>query len=320
MANGNTAALALALAICPGAIQAQSYPAKPLHLIVSFPAGAQSDSVARTVAQALSLTLGQPVIVENKPGADGAIGAEAVIKSPPDGYTFLVGTNTAMLGVPTLRKNPPYDPLKSFAGVSLLGRFTLFLYTHPSVPATTFAELVAYARANPGKLNYAAGTATGTVSTAQIVRLAGIDLVQVPYKGDPPAILDLVAGRVQVLFSPSTAPLGHVKQGRLRVLATLGQRRSALAPESPTMAEVGMPSVSAVGWAGLFAPVQVPRELLERLSVEVNGVLKRPDVREQLDRLGFEGQGSTPAELMAYLKEQLAVWRAIVRESGLAQD
>lgn len=320
MTSRLSVALATSLAICSGAVAADSYPSKPLHLIVAFPPGNASDGVARIVAQPLSQALGQPVLVENKPGADGAIAAEAVIKALPDGYTLFVATNTPVLGVPTLRKSPPYDPVKSFAGVSLLGRFSMFLYLHPSVPATTLAELIEYARANPGKLNYAASTATGTVSTAQLMTVAGIKLMQVPYKGEASAILDLVAGRVQVLASPTTAPLAHVKEGRLRVLATLLGQRSPLAPEVPTIAEAGMPSVSVVGWAGLFAPARVPREVAERLSREVNGILRRSDVREQLDRLGFEGQGSTPEELMAYLSDQLEVWRRIVRESGLAQE
>jgi tripartite-type tricarboxylate transporter receptor subunit TctC len=263
--------------------------------------------------------LGQPVIVDNKPGADGAIGATGVLKSPPDGYTLLLGTASVILGVPALHKNPPYHPLTDFTPVTSLGRNTFFLFVHPSVPAKTLGELIAYARANPNKLSYGSGGTFQILLTAQLAKVADIKMVHVPYKGDPPAILDLLAGRIQVLFSVVTTTLAYAKEGRLRVLATLV--RSSLAPDVPTMEEAGTPMSSIPPtWWGIFGPAKMPREIVARLSKELNQILRHPDVRAQLERQGLESQGSSPEEFATHLREQLDVWTRGVRESGLVQD
>ena len=307
----------LALAATPAAAQ---YPNKPLRLIVPFPAAGAADLAARVLAQPLSQALGQPIIVENKPGADGAIAADAVIKAAPDGYTLFFGTNTALCAVPALRKNPPYNPLTDFTPVSLVGKFGFFLFVHPSVPAQSVAELLAYARANPGKLNYATGNSTSILATAQLKLLEHLDMVEIPYKGDAPATSDLVAGRVQLMFATPGTAVPFVKDGKLRALATLLPSRSSLLPDVPTMVEAGLPQISIVPWGGLFGPAKMPKEVVDRLASAMAGVLAQPEVREQLDRYAFEGRSSTPEELAVLLKEQLDAWRRTVREVGIAQD
>ena len=287
---------------------------------MQFPAGGIADAVARIVAQPLSQALGQPVIVENRPGADGAIAGEAVMKAAPDGYTLLLATNSTLSAVPTLRKNPPYDPVTDFAPISMVGRFSFFVFTRADLPAKTLADLVTYARANPGKLNYGTGNTTSILATAQFKSLAGIDMLQVPYKGDAPAATDLLGGRIDLAIASTVPGLALAKEGKIRALATLLARRSSHLPDVPTMAEAGFPKYSVSSWAGIFGPAKLPRPIVERLTREINAILQRPEVKEQLDRQAFEGEGSTPEELGAFVKEQLEVWRRAVREAGIPQE
>ena len=299
---------------------AAQYPAKPIRLLIPFPAGATADSVARIVAQPLSQVLGQPVLVDNKPGADGAIAAELTARSVPDGYTLFSAGNTPMLGVPTLRKNPPYDPVADFAPITSIVKFAFFLVVHPSVPAKTLRELIDHARANPGKLNYASGSVNGVLAAAQLMSIGKLEMVHVPYKGEVLAIPDLLNARVHMMFGTGgiTAPL--VKEGKLRALATLLPVRSPMLPDVPTIAEAGMPQLSVVIWAGLFGPAKMPKEIVDRLSREVNAILQRPAVREQFEKLGVEASGSTPEELAAFLKQQLVDWGRAAREAGLKPE
>ena len=296
------------------------YPNKPIRLIVPFPPSGAADLAARVVAMPLSQELGQPIIIDNRAGADGAIAGEALIKAAPDGYTLLFGTNTGMLAAPTLRKNPPYDPLTEFAPISLIGRFGFFLFVHSSVPATNVQELLAYVRANPGKLNYGTGNSTSIIATAQLVRQEKLDIVHVPYKGDAAVTVDLVAGRLQMVFATPGTALPHAKEGRLRVLATLLPARSALIPDAPTMPEAGLSGLTVIPWAGLFGPAKLPREIVDRLARAMQAVLARADVKEQLGRYAFEPQSSSPEELGAYLKEQYEVWRKTVQDVGIVRD
>jgi tripartite-type tricarboxylate transporter receptor subunit TctC len=307
----------LALSAAPVAAQ---YPNKPVRLIVPFPPAGAADLAARVVAQPLSQALGQPVVVENRPGADGAIAADVVIKAAPDGYTLFFGTNTALCAVPALRKDPPYNPLADFTPVSLVGKFGFFLFVHPSVPAQSVAELLAYARANPGKLNYATGNSTSLLATAQLKLLEHLDMVEIPYKGDAPATSDLVAGRVQLMFATPGTAVPFVKEGKLRALATLLPNRSSLLPDVPTIVEAGLPQISIMPWAGLFGPAKMPKDVVDRLAADMAIVLARAEVREQLDRYAFDGRSSTPEELATLLKDQLDAWRRTVREVGIAQD
>ena len=285
-----------------------------------FPAGAAADTVARIIAQPLSQVLGQPVLVDNRPGADGAIAAELAAKSAPDGYTLLFAGNTQMLGVPILRKNPPYDPVADFTPITSVVRFGFFLVVHPSVPARTLSELIDHARANPGKLNYASGNIIGILAAAQLMSFGKLDMAHVPYKGEPLAVPDLLTGRVHLMFGTGTILAPLVKDGKLRALATVLPARSVLLPDVPTVSEAGMPQMSVATWGGLFGPAKMPKGIVERISREVNAILIRPAVREQLEKLGVEPSGSTPGEFAAFLKEQLADWGRSAREAGMKPE
>jgi len=308
------------LCLVTAVASAQQYPNKPIRLIVPFPPGGAAELGARIFAQPLGQALGQPVIIETKPGADGAIAADATMKAAPDGYTLFYATNTAFSWVPAVRKNPPYDPLGDFTPVSLVGIFGFFVFSHPSVPANTMAELLAHIRANPGKLNYASGNSTAMLSTAQLVQREKLDVVHIPYKGDGPLSIDLLGGRVQFAIATPGAAAPQVKEGKLRVLATLLPSRSALLPQAPTMAESGLAGLSITPWGGIFGPKGMPRDITDRLSRELIALLKRPEVREAFGLLAFEPRGSTPEELAAFTKEQLEVWRRVVGEVGIKPE
>ena len=311
--------VALALVVASQLASAQPYPNKPIRFIVGFPPGAAADSVSRIRAAQLSAALGQPVIVENKPGAESVIAADTVAKAPPDGYTLLFGSSSNMVAAPALRREPPYDPTNDFSAISLIGHGTFLLFSHPSVPATNLRELIDYARANPDKLNYATGNPISIIATAQFMKATDTRMVQVPYKGEAPAIPDLIAGRVQVEFIATVAvALPHVNTGRLRVLAAMTDQRSPLAPDVPTLAELGVPEVTVRLWAGIFGPAKMPASVVQRLSSEMNALLKRPEVREQLVRQGYDPRGSSSEELGAYVRSQYALWKQAVREAGVA--
>ena len=311
--------VALALVVASQVASAQPYPNKPIRFIVGFPPGAAADNVSRILAAQLSPALGQPVIVENKPGAESVIAADTVAKAPPDGYTLLFGSSSNMVAAPALRREPPYDPTNDFSAISLIGHGTFLLFSHPSVPATNLRELIDYARANPDKLNYATGNPISIIATAQFMKATDTRMVQVPYKGEAPAIPDLVAGRVQVEFIATVAvALPHVNTGRLRVLAAMTDQRSPLAPDVPTLAELGVPEVTVRLWAGIFGPAKMPASVVQRLSSEMNAILKRPEVREQLVRQGYDPRGSSSEELGAYVRSQYVLWKQAVREAGVA--
>ena len=311
------AALWLALA-APAWAQ---YPAKPVRLIVPFPAGGAADNVTRIVARGLSDGLGQPIVVENKPGGDGVIAANALLQSSPDGYTLLMGTATGMNAVPAMRKNPPYDPLADFTAISRIGNFVHLLVVHPDVPAQTLPELIAYARANPGKLNYATTNFTAQAGTLQLMKSTGINMVHVPYKGSAQSIPDLMTGRVHVSFDSSPAIyMPQVKAGKLRILATMMEHRSPLAPDAPTLAEAGIQPVATQPWGGLFGPARLPAPIGERIAREVAEVLKQPEARKRLDEQGFEPEASTPEQFAAFVKAQLETWRRVATEGGMSLD
>lgn len=296
------------------------YPSRPVRFIVPFPAGGTADVVGRIIAIPLTQALGQPVIIDNRPGADGVIAAEITMKAQPDGYTIFMGTNSPMSAVPSFRKKPPYDPTTHFTPITSLGRPVFFLYVHPSVPARSVDELVQYARANPGKVAYGTGNTTAIVATAQLKLLAGLDITHVPYKGDAPTTADLIGGRLQMAFMATVPGYQQAREGKLRILATLLTQRSALAPDAPTMAEVGFPGVSVFPWIAVFGPAHMPANLVQRLAREFNAIIGRADISEQLNKLGFVPVGSSPAELGELVKTQLDAWRRAVREAGIPQD
>ena len=312
-------ALALALCLASAAAGAQPYPIRPVHLIVPFPAGGTADQVARVIAEPLAASLGQPVVVENRPGADGAVAGDAVRKSAADGYTLLFGTNTPLNAAPTLRKQPPYDPVADFTPIALLGAFGTFLVVGNDVPARSAPELVAYARANPGKINYATGNTQSVLASAQLQRTQGLDLVHVPYKGDVQAIPDLVSGRVQMMFATGVV-VPQVRDGRLRALAVMMPARSPLLPDVPTLAEAGLATITIGGWAGLFGPAGLPGDVVDKLNRAVVAALAKSDVRAALDPLAFAAHSSTSKEAAVHLADQLAAWRRTIEEVGIARD
>jgi tripartite-type tricarboxylate transporter receptor subunit TctC len=308
--------LAAALS-APGLAQ---YPSKPIRVVVPFPGGSATDTVTRVLAQSVSQSIGQPLIVENKAGADGAIAAAEVAKAAPDGYTLLMATNSPMSAVPAMKKSPPYDPVADFTPVTDVGRYTFFIVVHPSVPVKTLDELIAHARANPGRLNYATGNTTGIVSSAYFATLAKIDIVHVPYKGEPQALTDLVAGRVQMMFCSSGTSVPQIREGKLRPIVTTLPKRSHLLPDVPTIAEAGMPQFSITSWAGLFGPARMPREVVERLNKEFAAAMARADVQAAMEKQAFSLSPSSPERLAGFVKEQMESYRRILSAAGVEPE
>jgi tripartite-type tricarboxylate transporter receptor subunit TctC len=233
---------------------------------------------------------------------------------------MLLATNSPMSAVPAMKKVPPYDPVADFTPITDVGRYTFFIVTHPDVPAKTLGELIAYARAHPGKLNYATGNTTGIVSTALFNSLAGVQMVHVPYKGEPQAITDMLAGRVQFMFASSGTTLAQIREGRLRALVTTLPRRSPSLPDVPTIAEAGMPQFSVTSWAGLFAPARIPAEVLQRLNREFVAAMGRPEVQSALEKQAFSLNPSTPEQLGQLVKEQLDSYRRILAAAGVPPE
>src|SRR2546421_6278060 len=298
---------------------AQDYPAKPLRFIVPFPPGGGNDTVARAIAQQMSPALGQPVVVDNRPGAGGSVGAEAAAKAPPDGYTlFLAGVGSHAVN-PNLHARLPYDAVKDFAPITLVASAPSVLVVNPAVPARSIAEFTAYARANPGKLNYASN---GNGSAAQLAAamyesMANVRMVHVPYKGIAPALTDLLSGEVQLMFGTVVALVPHIQAGKLRALAVTSRKRSALLPNVPTLAESGLPEYEAGSWYGILAPAGTPREIVGRLHAAIVKALKQPEVAKRLATEGAEVIGSTPAQFGAHIKAELARVGNVVRAAGI---
>jgi tripartite-type tricarboxylate transporter receptor subunit TctC len=293
------------------------YPTKPITIVVPFPPGSTTDLVARILASEMSL--GQPVVVQNRPGGNTAIAGAAVAAAAPDGYTLLMaGGGTVSL--PAMTKSLPYDTLGDLTPISIVGRFPVFLYVNSEVPVKSVPELLEYARANPGKLNLATGNASGIVASEQMLALGGhVNMVQVPYKGEPAAVLDLVANRVQVMFSTPSSADDFAKRGKLRALATTLPQRAPSAPELPSMNEY-FPTFAVTAWAGLMGPKGMPKEIVDQLAREVVAVLNRPQTREKLDRLQHVGTGSTPEEFSTFFRQQVELYSRVLREAGVQPE
>jgi tripartite-type tricarboxylate transporter receptor subunit TctC len=309
----------LAGVLLAGAAAAQ-FPGKPIRLVVPFPAGGGADLSARSVAAPLAQALGQQVLIDNKPGADGQIAALEVKRAAPDGYTIFWGSASSLSAVPAMRKVPPYDAIADFTPLASLGNFIFLLTVHPSVPAATAGELVAHLRANPGKLNYGSANVTSIVAMASLLVHTGSDMVHVPYKGEAQAIPDFLAGRVQTMFSTLGPTVVQAKEGKLRPLAVLLPQRSSLAPEVPTMAEAGYPLVSIAPWAGFVGPAGMPVEIAQRFTRELNAALARPEVRDQHDKIGVSLRLMSQEAFAAFLREQLVTWRNAIRAAKLPQE
>lgn len=318
MANLVRAIAAMAVLALSSVTQAQQYPSRPVRVILGFPAGGPTDAAGRIIAQALSQSLGQTVIMDNRPGADGAIGPELVAKATPDGHTLLMASGSNIAGVPAMRKNMPYDPVADFVPIVFAGWSSLLLVVNPAVPAKTLAELITHARANPGKLIVAAANPPTIFTMAQVKTAGKVEMLNVPYKGDAAALPDLLSGRVHILTGGTNLLLPHVKEGRLRALAALTRTRTRPAPEVPTIVEAGIPNFSIYGWFAYFAPAKTPEAVVIRLEREINAVLKRTETQDQFDKIGLEtGGGPSRQELPAFVKEQMRSWAAAARDAGI---
>jgi tripartite-type tricarboxylate transporter receptor subunit TctC len=314
-------ALVLALAsLTASAAWAQNYPTKPIKMLVPFAAGSGTDAVARITAQHLSQALGQQVVVDNKPGANGAIAAQEAARAAPDGYTLFMTTNTTHSANPSLMKKIPYDPVKDFAPVSRMGNLPFMLVVNNNLPVKSVKDLIAWAKANPGKLTYGSGNSTGIVSGATFTRMAGIEAVHVPYKSTPPALTDLVGGQISMMFVDFGAGIAHVSGGKIRALAVTTAKRSALVPDLPSMAEAGLPGFDITSWNGVFAPAKTPPEIIKRLNAELVKIVAKPEVKEQFAKIGFDSFTSTPEELAAFVQSELVKWGKMIKDAGIEPE
>jgi tripartite-type tricarboxylate transporter receptor subunit TctC len=302
-------------------VHAQAFPSKPLRLVVPFPPGAGTDMFARVLAHKLSESLGQPVVVDNRPGGGAIIGTDIVAKSAPDGYTLLLSTTSHAIN-PSVYSKLPYDTLRDFATVTQVATVPIVLVVHPSLPVKTPQELVAFARSRPGELNVgSSGSGTVFHLAAELLKsTAGIDMVHVPFKGGSPALAALLANQVNVLFETSLTVGPQAKAGKLRPLALGGWKRSSAMPELPTMAESGFPGFSAENWYGVYVPAGTPREIVKRLSREIVNALGQPDVRERFASQGAELIGNTPEQHEEFLRAEMAKWARIARLADAHAD
>jgi tripartite-type tricarboxylate transporter receptor subunit TctC len=298
------------------------YPNRPVKLVVTFAPGGPADVVARLITVDLGRALGQPVIVENKPGAGGNLGSDVVAKAPKDGYTLLLGSVASHAINSTLYPKLSFDPIKDFEPISLVAFLTPVLTVHPNLPFRSVADLVDYARANPGKLNYASGGVgtTSFLAAEWLKALAKIDIVHVPFRGGGPAMIEQLAGRVDMQFDLLTTALPHIKSGRLRPLAVASPKHSALAPELPTFTEIGYPTLAYTSWFALYAPAGTPKAIVQKLNREVVKIMSTPEMKERLLTNGTEATSSSPEELNRFMQTEITKWAKVVRDSGATAE
>jgi len=318
---GMTIAAFAGMTLFAGMTFAQSYPSKPIRIVVPYPPGGFNDTLGRTLAAKFTESWGQPAIVENKPGANTLIGSDFVAKSAPDGYTLLIVAFPFAV-TPSLIKNMPYDTVKDFAPVILAAQSPNILVVNPELPVKSVGDLIALARAKPDGLSYAS-TGNGSsnhISMELFKSLAGVKLVHIPYKGSAPAVTDLLGGQIQVMFDNAPNVMPQVKAGRLRALAQSGLTRSSIAPDLPTLVEAGVPGYEVTVWFGLVAPAGTPREVIVKLNTEVLKILAMPDVRERFLAQGVEPMGSTPGEFGEHIRAQMAKWGKVVKDAGVQAE
>jgi tripartite-type tricarboxylate transporter receptor subunit TctC len=303
------------------AAYAQNYPSRPLRLVVPAPPGGGTDILGRIVGQKLTDILRQQIIIDNRSGASGMIGSEIVARADPDGHTLLISFTTHVTN-PSLYPKMPYDTVRDFAPVAMVGVIPSVLVVHPSVPSPSVRDFIAYAKERPGKLNYgSAGSGSATHLSAVLFNvMTGTRMVHVPYKGAAPALTDLLAGQLSLMFGNMASALPHVRGGKLRALAVTSARRSAAAPELPTMAESGLPGYEATAWFALFAPARTPATIVGKLNAEVNALLNLPDVKERMLGLGADAIPMTPHELGAYVVAEIVKWGKLIKASGAKAD
>jgi tripartite-type tricarboxylate transporter receptor subunit TctC len=322
------ATLAAALAVTEGALTATPSPAqtpypapgKNITLVLPFAAGSGTDSTTRLISKELATALGANIVIDNKPGANGSIAASYVARSEPDGYTLFVTTNTSHSANPYLLKTMTYDPIKDFTPIARTGDLPFMLVINPEIPANSVSELVALAKKDPGKYSYASGSSSAIVSGATFATLAGIDLLHVPYKSSPPALTDVIAGRVSMMFVDVPTGLPHVNGKVLKALAVTTMKRSALLPDLPTMDEAGVKGFDITSWQGYLGPANMPKDIVTKLNAEIRKVVERPDIRKQLADRGMEAFSGTPESFDAFLKEQLVVWEKLIRQAKIEKQ
>lgn len=314
------ALILLGLTAAAAPASAQTYPSRPITIVVPFQAGSGTDTVARVLAEHMGKEIGQPMVVENKAGANGSIAATYVARAAPDGYTIFLSTNTPHASAPTLMKSVSYDPIKDFAPITRVGNYTFVLAVHAGVPVNSVKELITLAKAEPGKHSFASGNSTGIVSGERFKTLTKTDIFHVPYKSSPGALNDLLGGRVTMMFIDLAPSLSHFEAKSLKALATSRGDRSPLMPQVPTFKEAGVDDMVIESWAALYAPANTPPEVVARLNAEARKVLSRADVKEVLAKGGFDTLTSTPAELAEYTKAQLTVWSQMIKDAGIARS
>ena len=307
------------IAHAPAHAQMESWPDRPMRLIVPFPPGGSTDTVARVIAEKLRDRLGQPVVVDNRGGAGGTIGSDIAAKAQPDGYTMLIGTSSTHAIAPGVFTALPYQPTRDFAPVTLIGAATVMLVTIPSVPANSVAELIALAKAKPQLLTFAS---SGNGGVSHLIgeyfkSRAGIEMLHVPYKGDTPMIADLLSGQVSLAFGTAVAFLPHVQKGALKALAVTSAKPSPVAPGLPTVAGSGLPDFEALQWFGILMPVGTPKPIVDRMNREIVAVLQTPEIKQRFEAMGIEVAGSTPESFSSFMADEAAKWQKIAKDAGV---
>ncbi|HEY7243720.1 MAG TPA: tripartite tricarboxylate transporter substrate binding protein [Xanthobacteraceae bacterium] len=312
--------VAAAAALFGGSLYADDYPSRPITIVNVFGAGSASDTLCRIIADKLGPVLGQPILVEDRPGADGALAAQYVHHQPADGYTLLMGTNSPLSADPFIHKNLNYDPIKDFVPITRVGSFTLMLVVNSKLPIHSIKELVEYSKVHPGQLSFASGNTAGIVGGYTLAKWAEISMLHVPYKTTGPALEDIIAGRVSMMFADFTTAMPHVQAGTVRPLAISRNRRSSLYPDLPTMDEAGIKGFNLDAWAGLVAPAGTPPATVTKLNGALRTVIDSPEAQARFKNVGFEGFSSTPGELGDYIKVQLGKWEQMVKDAGIKAE
>ena len=308
------------LAACAAPARADDYPNRPVTIIIPFTAGSITDTAARIVAERLEKALGQPFIIDNRPGAGGLLAARAVARATPDGYTLLITTNSTHSAAPGLFKNVPYDPINDFTPVARIGSFPSVMAISPSMPVTSMKEFVAYAKANPGKVSYAYGNSTGQITGEAMARRLGLDMARVAYRSNPEALTALIGGQVSIMALDFSNALPQLATKSVRPLAVLTKARSATMPDVPTLDETIMPDYDLLAWAGVFGPAAMPPEVTRKLSAALDSSLNDPDVKARFDKFGIEVFYTGPAAFADYVKTELVKWTALIKEAGIQPE
>ena len=310
----------LMLAMVATAAAQAPYPNRNITLVLPFAAGSGTDTTTRLIGKELGVALGVSMVIDNKAGANGMIAATYVARAAPDGYTLFVTTNTTHSANPFLLKTLTYDPVKDFTPIARTGDLPFMLVVNPDLPAKSVAELVAYGKANPGKLTYASGSSSSIVSGATFAHNAGIDMLHVPYKSSPPALNDVIGGRISMIFIDVLTGLPHVKGNALRALAVTTKERSPLLPELPSMQEAGVPDFDITSWQGYFAPANTPKEIVTRLNAEIRKIVEKPEIKAQLATLGMDAFSGTPEQLGTFVNEQLVLWERLIKNAAIEKQ